>query len=174
MLATEYCLFDLAWWPICMQKAEWASWVQAFGSIAAIGLAVWLQYRATTANERQANQLAVSFAVQTLLSLKTMHDVCVVEAFGDHDGAKEEIRDAHEIGKGLLIIPGIEKRLPLIFTLRSILLRALNEVAPAIGTEAWSTYCLRFQSYLGWAREVIEKDGIKVSSDIFETPIQGD
>ncbi|MFG0610870.1 hypothetical protein [Delftia sp. WSY_14] len=25
----EYCLFWTDWWPICMTKSEWASWVQA-------------------------------------------------------------------------------------------------------------------------------------------------
>lgn len=42
----EYCLlwFWTDWWPMCMTKAEWSGWMQAFGSVAALGIAVWLPY----------------------------------------------------------------------------------------------------------------------------------
>ena len=42
MLNQEYCMFWTNWWWLCMTKAEWAGWVQAVGSIAAImaGVAV--------------------------------------------------------------------------------------------------------------------------------------
>lgn len=38
----EYCFFYIDHWSMCMTRAEWSSWVQAFGSVAAIGFAVWL------------------------------------------------------------------------------------------------------------------------------------
>ncbi len=38
--APDYCLFWINWWPLCMPKAEWASWVQAVGSIVAICAAI--------------------------------------------------------------------------------------------------------------------------------------
>ena len=43
----EYCLFWFAtsWWPLCMAKSEWASWVQAIGSIAAILFAIEIARR---------------------------------------------------------------------------------------------------------------------------------
>ena len=37
----EYCLFFIQWWPLCMSKSEWSSWVQAIGSIGAILIAGW-------------------------------------------------------------------------------------------------------------------------------------
>lgn len=36
MGATEYCLLGIDWWPVCMDKAQWAAWVQAVGAILAI------------------------------------------------------------------------------------------------------------------------------------------
>lgn len=38
--AQEYCFLWIDWWPMCMTKAEWSGWVQAVGSIAAIGASV--------------------------------------------------------------------------------------------------------------------------------------
>lgn len=39
--AQEYCLFWIDWWPMCMTKTEWASWVQAIGGLIAIAAAGW-------------------------------------------------------------------------------------------------------------------------------------
>lgn len=42
----QYCLLAIDHWSTCMTKAEWASWTQALGSIAAIlaaGASVWYQ-----------------------------------------------------------------------------------------------------------------------------------
>ena len=36
MPATEYCLFWIDWWPLCMTKAEWSGWMQAIGAVVAI------------------------------------------------------------------------------------------------------------------------------------------
>jgi hypothetical protein len=38
--AAEYCLLWIQWGPLCMPRSEWASWVQAVGSIVAI-LGAW-------------------------------------------------------------------------------------------------------------------------------------
>jgi hypothetical protein len=40
----EFCLFFVNWWPMCMAKGEWASWAQAIGSVAAIGVAIWVPW----------------------------------------------------------------------------------------------------------------------------------
>lgn len=41
-LAPEACFLGIDHWSMCMTKAEWSGWVQAFGSIGAILFAVWL------------------------------------------------------------------------------------------------------------------------------------
>lgn len=41
-LAPEFCFLGIDHWSMCMTKAEWSGWVQAFGSIGAIMFAVWL------------------------------------------------------------------------------------------------------------------------------------
>lgn len=32
----SYCLLWVDWWPVCMTKQEWAAWVQAIGTVAAV------------------------------------------------------------------------------------------------------------------------------------------
>lgn len=53
-------------WQMPTNPGEVAGWVQAFGSILAIGLAVWLQYEASGERQRQAAQVARAFAGQLL------------------------------------------------------------------------------------------------------------
>lgn len=36
--AQEYCFLWSEWWPMCMTKSEWSSWVQAFAVIFALAL----------------------------------------------------------------------------------------------------------------------------------------
>ena len=46
--APEYCVLAVQWWPICMNKSEWAAWAQAVFSVlaivAAIGVAWWQRH----------------------------------------------------------------------------------------------------------------------------------
>jgi len=55
----EYCFLFINWWPFCMQKSEWASWVQALGAIAAIGIAIWLAKMQAERSERLQRQMEV-------------------------------------------------------------------------------------------------------------------
>lgn len=53
----DYCFFWIDHWSTCMQKSEWASWVQAFGAIAAIIGAAWIagdQERKRILSQKQA------------------------------------------------------------------------------------------------------------------------
>lgn len=40
----EYCLLWIDWWPMCMTKTEWSGWMQAIGSILALGIAIWIPW----------------------------------------------------------------------------------------------------------------------------------
>lgn len=40
MTEIQYCLLGVDWWPLCMSRADWASWTQAIGSVLAILAAV--------------------------------------------------------------------------------------------------------------------------------------
>ena len=38
----EYCLLLIDWWPLCMEKAGWAFWIQGIGSVLALLVAIRL------------------------------------------------------------------------------------------------------------------------------------
>lgn len=71
----EYCLFWIDWWPFCMTKAEWASWVQALGAIAAIGGAAFIASRQERNARRSAKQLAVRKARTSLAGLAAVAEL---------------------------------------------------------------------------------------------------
>ncbi|MDQ0012950.1 hypothetical protein J2W23_001329 [Variovorax boronicumulans] len=58
MPTPEYCLLAIDWWPLCMTKAEWSGWIQAFGSVLAIAGAYWVGERQSGAALRQQHLLA--------------------------------------------------------------------------------------------------------------------
>lgn len=55
--ATEYCLAGIQHWSMCLDKSQWASWVQAVGSVAAVFAAialVWWERRDASAQRHAA------------------------------------------------------------------------------------------------------------------------
>lgn len=81
-------------------SAGTAAWMQAFGSIAAIGLAVWLQYKASGDRQRQAAQVAEVFARQLLTSFDSLQ--LASRNKNDHDSA--EIRSKWQLLEDTLSI----------------------------------------------------------------------
>ncbi|WP_411885571.1 hypothetical protein [Polaromonas sp. YR568] len=70
-------VFGLAFaWKPPTSSSDVAGWVQAFGSIVAIGLAVWLQYEAKTDKRREAERLAVVLSAQVLACLDGLQYSC--------------------------------------------------------------------------------------------------
>ena len=62
----DWCLlWQWGWEAACMPRSEWASWVQAIGSVAAIGLGMWAVQRA----HRLEQQREVARAEAERLSL---------------------------------------------------------------------------------------------------------
>lgn len=74
-----------------------AGWMQAFGSIVAIGLAVWLQYLAKTETERQARRLATAFAGQVVMSFDAMQLSCRNNHQAGFNAARQALEDALKI-----------------------------------------------------------------------------
>lgn len=78
----EYCLFWSNWGPLCMPKSEWASWVQAVGSVAAILAAFLIAYNQSVLARREKikSDFAAAFVIGTyvadhLVSIKTFFSV---------------------------------------------------------------------------------------------------
>ena len=82
MSTPDYCLFFVNSWSMCMQKSEWASWVQAVGSIfailAAIGIAGWQRFE--DHRRERANAHAAATVVGSGVAFMTSQIVGCLEA----------------------------------------------------------------------------------------------
>lgn len=56
--AQEYCLFWSDWWPLCMTKSEWSGWMQFFGAISALIIAIAIPFFQNLANRRNNLKMA--------------------------------------------------------------------------------------------------------------------
>lgn len=91
-------VFGLAFaWKPPASSSDVAGWVQAFGSIVAIGLAVWLQYEAKTEKERQAHNLAIAFAGQVLLSFDALHLACKEKNAVEYENARKTLANSLQL-----------------------------------------------------------------------------
>ena len=72
----QYCLLAVNHWAACMTKAEWAAWVQAFGSIVALAVAVGLAWRSDKSHERQAERAGLIFGHQLIMALRGIETAC--------------------------------------------------------------------------------------------------
>lgn len=61
----EYCLLSIQHWSTCLQKSEWANWMQAIGSVAAILFALYLP-KFQERRAREALQKSVILRSRTL------------------------------------------------------------------------------------------------------------
>lgn len=94
----EYCLLMIDHWSTCMDKGQWASWAQAFFSVAAIAIAVWVTsrqmrhdaglYRKSQADERQRVALALAHLAHNSFGL-----LCRIQS---HLADRQAVHDAAE------------------------------------------------------------------------------
>jgi hypothetical protein len=71
--APEYCLVGIDWWPLCMPKSEWAAWVQAVGSVAAILIAICISRQNERAAAEGARKSGEVFEVTLVRVLQEAH-----------------------------------------------------------------------------------------------------
>lgn len=107
-------------------SAAMAGWVQAVGSIAAIALAITLQYRATTDNRRQAQLLAKVFSAQLVLSFDCILKSSESQAFGVFKTQRHVLHDTLRLGENLPLTGLDSDYLHKVFILRTLTIEALS------------------------------------------------
>jgi hypothetical protein len=111
MNSANQCLVWLGW-P-CLSASEWAAWVQAIGSIAAIGIAIWIPIRIHRADQNRVDAekrlRARSFALALLPAVET------VAANVRHAAWRLKSEDAHfeleKVSESLAIPAELEGRI---------------------------------------------------------------
>lgn len=74
----EYCFLWIDHWSMCMTKSEWSGWMQAFGAVLALGIAIWAAGSYVRLEKRDAVVNARAFAKQLVVCAQGM-------AYGAHE-----------------------------------------------------------------------------------------
>lgn len=76
--AAEYCLFWIDVWWLCLTKNEWASWVQALGTLLTLAVAGWVAWYEVRQRRLDANRSsAMRLTAQIHLIDLAMNDILV-------------------------------------------------------------------------------------------------
>lgn len=113
----EYCLLAIQWWPLCMTRTDWASWVQAVGSIAAVLLAMFVFHRqAKQAIDLEDARLRVQKIGRLQVVLAMLNNaetiLAMLEADLEHTGpgcaTDSDFGFLRDSGEGLKALPVLE------------------------------------------------------------------
>jgi hypothetical protein len=152
-------VFGLAFaWKPPQNSSDVAGWAQAFGSMAAIGLAVWLQYEAKTEKERQAHNLAVAFAGQVLLGFDALHLACKNKHTQDYNSARTTLENALklELHEAELNV----NMLALVMTLRGMIASVIGNPPNVLGMLDFMHQALVAGNLSDDARKIMAKAGL--------------
>jgi hypothetical protein len=99
----EYCLLWIPHWATCMQKGEWSGWAQAIGAMLALALAIGLPARARADSRKDAQQIALWYATQTLIALDRLQKSCTYQSWADFSARREALMETARQGPGVPI-----------------------------------------------------------------------
>lgn len=119
-------------------SAAMAGWVQAIGSLAAIGLAIALQYSANSLGARQADRFARGFCGTLILAFTALAECCRKKDFHGFVVQRRVIEDALELGRQLQFVTMAPNLLGVVFTFRAMTIEALYETANHTESDDWT------------------------------------
>jgi hypothetical protein len=94
----EYCLFGLDHWSLCMQKTEWSGWAQAFGSLLALAIAIWIPAKARRDVRKDAKAAALAYCGQVLIAAQGLHAACEKQNWSSFCAIRKVLQDAGKVG----------------------------------------------------------------------------
>ncbi len=100
MTLPDYCLFNSSLWWLCMQKSEWASWMQAVFSVLAIVAAIiiaWVQRLGDRRFLKRSQRASAAVAASSMMFEAGA-------AYGALNGLLDEINATDEDAK--FLVPG--------------------------------------------------------------------
>lgn len=120
----EFCFLWRNWWAICMTKSEWASWVQAIGSVVAIISGFYLARKTLRIqHEQQLQRDTEEKRIKNRMQYCVLADLFdAAEAWGKELHRTIGDREAYSIDSSIYIAESIADRL------RSV----SNEQLPAV------------------------------------------
>jgi len=146
-------------WKPPANSGDVAGWVQALGSILAIGLAIWLQYEARTEKERQARMLAVAFAGQVLLNFDALQMACRIRDGNRLEVARKGLAKALEIDIELGEL-GVDY-VAMVLTLRTMATTVPSQPTSFLGMPDYGAWEGGFGNLAHDCRGIMRKAGLK-------------
>lgn len=170
--APEYCFLFVQWWPFCMTKAEWSGWMQAVGSVAAIGVAIWIPWNAQREQTRQARKQALAFAGQAVQSLGAAYQACKVVDATLASSQRAILESSLAIGMGVPLHLLASDVMSMVLTLRALLLDTLNRTQAMghLDGPSWIEAAVEFGVAENNAWAILERVGLRrpTSTDVAE------
>ncbi|QPS81642.1 hypothetical protein I6G47_00725 [Delftia lacustris] len=120
----EFCFLWRNWWAICMTKSEWASWVQAIGSVAAIFSGFYLARKTLRLqHEQQLQRDAEEKRIRNRMQYCVLADLFdATEAWGNELERTINDRENYSVDSSIYMAESLADRL------RSV----SNEQLPAV------------------------------------------
>jgi hypothetical protein len=147
----------LAWKPP-NNSSDVAGWMQAFGAIVAIGLAVWLQYEARTEKEAQAERLAGTLARQVLACLDGLQWSCRRQTWSEYVAIRQLL-----VATSGIEVPLAELKsefLSLVLGLRSTTIKAVTDSQDHIANGNWNHFDVIFGNFAQDCRLMMTAAGV--------------
>jgi hypothetical protein len=95
----EFCLLGINWWPLCMAKGEWASWVQAVFSVVAIGAAIWIGHRTDAKARLGARNHFWTFKSSAKSAIRYVMNAALEQDFFNYSLGRAMVHDAIQLGQ---------------------------------------------------------------------------
>ena len=109
-------------------SSDWAAWVQAVGSIGAIGVAIWLSHSSEREARRQAVQSGRIFAGKLLNCLGQLQKACANQNYGEISAEAVTLEELVEFGRRLRLDVLTAQEAWALFDIRALAVGAANLV----------------------------------------------
>ncbi|MEJ8858238.1 hypothetical protein WKW79_26965 [Variovorax robiniae] len=129
-VALALSLLGAAWAFRPVLASEWAAWVQVFGVLLALGWSVRLQGLAASQGERQAAQVAASFASNMHWVFRELSDACAKRSWADYKVHRRILEEILSQGREVTLQLLDGRSLAMVTSLRSLGVEALEVTEP--------------------------------------------
>lgn len=99
MNTPEYCFLAINRWPLCMDKGQWASWVQAVFSVVAIAAAIWIGHRTDAKARQGARNHFLMFKSGTKSAIRYSMNAAQEQNYFNYGLGRAMILDAMQLGQ---------------------------------------------------------------------------
>ena len=126
LVAVALGLIAVGWFFRPSTAGEWAAWIQAFGVLAAMAWSIRLQQMSSSQGQRQAAQVAATFASNMHWAFRELNDACGKRDWADYRVHRRILEEILAQGREVTLQLLDGRSLAMVTSLRSIGVEALE------------------------------------------------